>query len=247
MPDPDDFETEFKKFDEKTKDVFAEFDKRAGAFDKRVDSTYAASRENMQARQGAFNAKVEKEMVEGQRKTAADRANLEATYNAAKGPEFTTEKGTVYKVTENGIMRRQGVASSKGLEPKVYKVKDNGSGKTVYACGPVRSSIYNATTMAAQVQLSEVVVEHDIYNDMKKRGDNSVGAQAFMAKHEKDLDAWGLVKSGKGLVQTNPKGRAALAYTEVKDLKALDKQVEKDKKESAAFVAQRQQAMQAKR
>ena len=247
MPDPDDFDTVFKDFDEKTKDVFAEFDKRAGAFDKRVDSTHVANTENMQARQGAFDAKVEKEMVEVQRKTAADRANFEATYNAVKGSEFTTEKGTVYKVTENGIMYRQGVASSKGLEPRVYQVKDNGSGKTVYACGPVRRSMYNATTIEAQGRLSVVAVEHDVYNDIKKRGDNSVGAQAFMAKHEKDLDDWGLVKSGKGLVQTNPKGRVALAYTEVKDLKALDKQVEKDKKESAAFVAQRQQAMQAKR
>ena len=158
----------------------------------------------------------------------------ESESKAQAAPSHTTEKGTHYTVSENGISIDRANAPALGnidrLMPKAYEIDDK---KGMYACGPVRATIQSAGRMASQTKLKTTMIEHDVYNDMQKRQANgeklSQIETTFMQKHEKDLKDWSLENVNGSLVQTNPKGMQ-LTPTRVKNADAMAKQIEKDKK-----------------
>jgi len=158
----------------------------------------------------------------------------ESESKAQAAPSHTTEKGTHYTVSENGISIDRANAPALGnidrLMPKAYEIDDK---KGMYACGPVRATIQSAGRMASQTRLKTTMIEHDVYNDMQKRQANgeklSQIETTFMQKHEKDLKDWSLENVNGSLVQTNPRGMQ-LTPTRVKNADAMAKQIEKDKK-----------------
>lgn len=152
--------------------------------------------------------------------------------------EHTTEKGVKYHITETGVVRDNVLnINTTALEPKRYRINNNGKGQIIYKAGYAASTTAAALDLTIRNRLKEVATDQDIYNDLIKRqagGETlSQAENNFMNKHQETLKEYTIEMTPDGnLVQKNPKG-LQMTPTEVKDMKALEKQIENDIKAAA--------------
>jgi len=216
-----------------------DFKARVEAFDKRVEAKMAQAVE--QAKDSISKEPSGKviSVENAEKKLAEAKARLNeqgVTPPAPKveGVEHKTDKGYSYTVTENGVTYNNSLkdrAVVRNLEPRTYVVADNGKGKSVAVYGGVVAGNVDAARITGQNELKRIAIEHEIYNDIVKRGDNSAGAAAFKENHKKDMEAWGLSVANGRLYQTNPNSMSG-GYTEVKNMKDLEKKVADHKKDA---------------